>query len=125
MLLTTVSDRFSSQTGYDFVDPDNSMVFKKSPARQRQYFHIYLSFRVKTKQRANGNKKLEEEQKKFDDDLVWVKKLVEDQLNFTEMVRLEAVHRSPKSAEGPAYWMDELIFEHTCHFDPLAIKGEY
>ncbi len=125
MLLTTVSDRFSSQTGYDFVDPDNNMVFKKSPARQRQYFHIYLSFRVKTKQRANGNKKLEEEQKKFDDDLVWVKKLVEDQLNFTEMVRLEAVHRSPKSAEGPAYWMDEVIFEHTCHFDPLAIKGEY
>ena len=125
MLLTTVSDRFSSQTGYDFIDPDNSPVFKNSAARQRQYFHLYLSFKVKSKQRTNGNKKLEDEQKAYDDDLAWVKTLVEDQLNFTQMVRLEAVHRSPKGAEGPAYWMDEIIFEHTCHFDPLAIKGEY
>jgi GNAT superfamily N-acetyltransferase len=125
MLLTAASDRFSSQSGYDFVDPDDSPVFKNSRDRERQYFRVYSSFRVKHQLRAGGNKKLEEEQKGYDNDLVWAKVLHEDMLNFTEIVRLEAVHRSPQGREGPVCWMDEVLFEHTCFFDPTQVKEGY
>lgn len=125
MLLTAVSDRFSSQSGYDFIDADDSPVYKNTPSRERQYFHLYVSFLVKHKHRTDGNKQLENEQKTYDNDLAWVKPLLEDRLNFTEVARFEAVHRSPKGRGGPACWLDEVVFEHTCHFDPLGIKEDY
>lgn len=125
MLLRAASDRFSSQSGYDFVDPDDSPVYKCARDSERQYFHIYSSFLVRHKLRADGNKKLQEEQKTYDKDLAWMKVLHEDMLNFTEMVRLEAVHRSPKSREGPVYWMDEVLFEHSGYFDPTQVTEGY
>jgi L-amino acid N-acyltransferase YncA len=126
MLLTTVSDCFSSQTGYDFIDPDDSPVYKNSPTRERQYFRLYISYMVKHQHRTD-HKKLEAEQKKYDNDLVWVKKMLEDGLNFTELVRYKAAHRSSKAREGPVYWLDEVVFEHTCMFGPQGgrIKEDY
>ncbi|KAK3295478.1 uncharacterized protein B0H64DRAFT_359103 [Chaetomium fimeti] len=123
MLLTTVSDCFSSETAYDFVDPDNSRVYKKGRSRKRQHFKLYLSYRVRHKR---GNDKLGEEQKANDDDeLAWVKKLAEDHLNFTELQRFEAVHRSPKGRHEPVCWLDEVVFEHTCGFDPATVDADY
>jgi len=116
MLLTTLSDCFSTQSAYDFVDPDDSQLYKMSRHREHQFYHLYISFRVRHKRLTQGDKKLEEEQKTYDDDLVWVKNLLEDQLNFTELVRYEAVHRSPEDSKGQSYWMDEIVFEHTCAF---------
>ncbi|KAG7291001.1 hypothetical protein NEMBOFW57_001009 [Staphylotrichum longicolle] len=114
MLLTTVSDCFSTQSAFDFIDPDDSPLYRKSRDRELQFYHLYIGFRVRHKLLAHGNKKLEDEQKTYDDDLVWVKKMLEDQLNFTQLVRFEAVHRLPKDTKGPCYWMDEVVFEHTC-----------
>ncbi|KAK4106179.1 hypothetical protein N658DRAFT_414803, partial [Parathielavia hyrcaniae] len=124
MLLTTVSDRFSSQTGYDFIDSDDSNVYKNSAARQRQYYRLYISYMVKHQHRTD-DKKLEVEQKAHETDLVWVKKMLEDQLNFTEIARYKAAHRSPKGREGGVHWLDEVVFEHTCRFDPREIKEDY
>jgi L-amino acid N-acyltransferase YncA len=125
MLLTTVSDCFSSETAYDFIDPDNSQVFRKASDGKRQVFKVYLSYRIRHKLRTDGNKQLEDEQKTYDDDLVWVKKILEDGLNFSELVRYEAVHRSPKGREGPVCWFDEVVFEHTCAFDPNVVAADY
>ncbi|AEO58138.1 hypothetical protein MYCTH_101399 [Thermothelomyces thermophilus ATCC 42464] len=126
MLLTTVSDCFSSETAYDFVDPDNSPVYKKGPNRQRQYFKVYLNYRVRHKLPDEGNQKLDSKQKTYDADLVWVRKLVEDRLNFTELVRYEAVHRSARGRGQPVCWMDEVVFEHTCSFrGPTMVEAEY
>ncbi|KAH6849700.1 hypothetical protein B0I37DRAFT_427362 [Chaetomium sp. MPI-CAGE-AT-0009] len=122
MLLTTVSDCFSSETAYDFVDADNSPVYKKARGRKRQHFKLYLSYRVRHRR---GNDKLGDEQEAGDDGLAWVKKLVEDHLNFTELLRLEAVHRSPKGRDEPVCWLDEVIFEHTCAFDPATVDADY
>lgn len=124
MLLTTVSDRFSSQSGYDFVDPDNSPVYKPPKNDERKYFHLYLAYMVRHKHLAEGNKKLEEEQKHYDDDLIWIRKMLEESFNFTEKVRFEAVHRTPKCRDGPVGWLDAVVFEHTCQFDPRFI-GDY
>ncbi|GAB1320083.1 hypothetical protein MFIFM68171_10293 [Madurella fahalii] len=124
MLLTTVSDRFSSQSGYDFVDPDNNPVYKSPKHHERKYFRLYLSYMVRHKHLAGGNKNLEHVQKFYDDDLIWARKLLEDSFNFTEKVRLEAVHRTPKCRKGPACWLDAVVFEHTCQFDP-RILGDY
>lgn len=126
MLLTTASDRFSSQSGYNFVDPDNSPVYKPPRHHERKYFRIYLAYLVRHKHRlaeeGEGNKKLEEEQKGDDADLAWVRKLLEEGFNFTEKVRFEAVHCTPKGREGqPVGWLDAVVFEHTCQFDPKFI----
>ncbi|KAK4114362.1 hypothetical protein N656DRAFT_788562 [Canariomyces notabilis] len=124
MILTTVSDRFSSHSGYDFIDADDNPIYKSPKSHERKYFRIYVNYLVKHKHIAEGNKKLEEEQKGYDDDLVWVRKMLEDGLNFTEKVRFEAVHRTPKCREGPAFWLDSVVFEHTCQFDPRSL-GEF
>jgi GNAT superfamily N-acetyltransferase len=125
MLLTTVSDRYSSQSGYDFVDPDNSPVYKGPGSHERQYYRLYFHYLVKHKQLAEGNKKLEQEQKTYDDDLVWIRKMLDEQLGFTELVRFEAVHRSAKCRDGPVYWLDQVVFEHACHFAPGLVKDDY
>lgn len=118
MLLTTVSDCFSSETAYDFVDADNSPVYKKPRGRQRQHFKVYLSYRVM-------HKRGWDEKTAKADDLVWVKKLVEENLNFTELARFEAVHRTPKGRKEPVCWLDEVVFEHTCAFGPATIDPDY
>ncbi|KAL2164044.1 hypothetical protein VTH06DRAFT_3258 [Thermothelomyces fergusii] len=126
MLLTTVSDCFSSETAYDFIDPDNSPVYKKGPNRQRQYFKVYLSYRVRHKVQGEGDQRPESKRKHHGDDLSWVKKLVEDRLNFTELVRYEAVHRSARGGKEPVCWLDEVVFEHTCSFrGPTMVEAEY
>ena len=125
MLLTSVSDRFSSESGYDFIDATNSAVYKNSRDRKRQYFRLYLSYLVKSKKRAEGNPKLEKEQAAYDADLVWIKKMLVDRLNFVEVVRFENVHRTAEGRAEPVCWLDEVVFEHTCLFDPLIVKADY
>ncbi len=125
MLLTTVSDRFSSESGYDFIDATNSPVYKNSRDHKRQHFRLYISYLVKSKLRTDGNAELEKEQEAYDNDLVWIKKLLEDRLNFTELVRFENVHRTAKGRVEPVRWLDEVVFEHSCLFDPLIVKADY
>lgn len=133
MLVTTVSDRYSSQSGYDFIDTDWNPIYKslgahrpppKNPAKpKRQYFRIYAHYLVKHKHVAEEDPKIKEEQKNYDDDLVWVRKMM-DCLGFDEKVRFQAVHRSAESGEQPGVWLDEVVFEHTCHFNArLAEKA--
>ncbi|EAQ91446.1 hypothetical protein CHGG_03381 [Chaetomium globosum CBS 148.51] len=117
MLLTTVSDCFSSEAAYDFIDADNSPVYKKTRDRKR-HFKVYLSYRI-------PHKSGWDEKAANPDDLVWVKKLVQDNLNFTELVRFEAVHRTPKGRKDPVCWLDEVVFEHTCAFGPGAVDPDY
>ncbi|KAK4135499.1 hypothetical protein BT67DRAFT_433571 [Trichocladium antarcticum] len=125
MLLTTVSDRYSSQSGFDFVDPDNSPVYKSPASHSRQYFRLYFHHLVKHQHVVENNKKLEQEQKEYDNDLVWVRKMFDEQLGFTELVRFEAAHRSAKGRDGPVYWLDQVVFEHACYFAPSFIKDDY
>ncbi|KAL2156556.1 hypothetical protein VTH82DRAFT_1301 [Thermothelomyces myriococcoides] len=113
MLLRTVSDCFSSEAAYDFIDPDDSPLYKKGQNHPRQFYKLYLSYRVPHKFPAESNKDLDSKQGSHNDDLSWVKRLVEDRLNFTELVRYEAAHRSSYVREGPIYWLDEVVFEHT------------
>jgi L-amino acid N-acyltransferase YncA len=122
MLLTSVSDRFSSQSGYDFVDPDGGPAYKSSSGAERRYFHLYLSYLVRHQHRVTDGdctegQRLEQEQKAYGDDLKWVKTLLEERFNFTEVVRFEAV-RLRREGAGAGCWLDEVMFEHTCLFDP-------
>ncbi|KAK3368230.1 hypothetical protein B0H63DRAFT_403924 [Podospora didyma] len=114
-LLSTISRRFSSESAYDFVDPTRSPVYQGPKSHERQYFRLYLSYLVKHKY---ADHQLEEEQKTYDDDLKWVKKLLEEKFNFREKIRFEAVHRSAKAREGPLCWLDSVVFEHACQFGP-------
>ena len=117
-LLTTASNRFSSLSGYDFVDLSKDPVYKDALGHERKYFRLYLSYFVKHAHNTFGDEELEREQQSYDDDLVWVKKLLEENFNFTEKVRFETTHRSSKHVEGrPVYWLDSVMFEHTCHLD--------
>jgi GNAT superfamily N-acetyltransferase len=128
MLLTSNSNRFVSETAYDFVDRDNSPMYRKptDPARERQYYRLYLSYFVKHKHpRLNGGAKLEDQQNESDQELAWVKKLLEDKFCFEEVARFEAAHRSSKCREGPVYWLDEVVFQHTCWYGLNDIKEDY
>ncbi|KAK3322595.1 hypothetical protein B0H66DRAFT_210106 [Apodospora peruviana] len=117
-LIATVSQRFSSESAYDFVDLSNSPVYKHPLGHKRQYFHLYLNYFVKHVHKIEEDSELEREQETYNDDFVWVKKLLEEKFNFTEKVRFESVHRSNKLVQGrPVYWLDSVVFEHTCHFD--------
>jgi len=117
-ILTTVSRRHSSLSAYDFVDPANSPVFKDPTKHSRKYFKIFVTYLVRHKHRTDDNRQLEAEQKDYDLPLVWVKKLLEDEFVFDEKVRFEAVHLTKKRDNVPAYWMDAVVFEHMCYFDP-------
>lgn len=129
MLLRTASDRFSSHSGYDFIDTEDNPIYKdplyrrKSPD-ERKYFRLYFHYLVRHKHVTGGNKKMEQEQQTYDNDLVWIRKMLQDHLHFTEVVRFEAVHCSPKCREGPVQWLDEVVFEHSCHVDPRVL-GKY
>ncbi|KAK0718395.1 hypothetical protein B0T26DRAFT_645210 [Lasiosphaeria miniovina] len=120
-LISSVSGRYSSESSYDFVDPSANPIYKH-PIRNhdRKYYQVYLNYFVKHKHRDQG---LEQEQKSYDDDLKWVKSLLEEKLNFSEKVRFEATHRTAKARSGPVYWLDSVVFEHTCQFDPRFEEG--
>ncbi|KAK3369188.1 hypothetical protein B0T24DRAFT_533655 [Lasiosphaeria ovina] len=115
-LISSVSSRYSSESGYDFVDPSANPIYKH-PIRNhnRKYYQVYLNYFVKHKHRDQG---LEQEQTAYDDDLKWVKSLLEEKLNFSEKIRFEATHCTAKARLGPVYWLDSVVFEHTCQFDP-------
>lgn len=139
MLLTTVSGCFSSETAYDFVDTQNDPVYNRSKAssRTRQTHKVYLGYRVRHKRTPATEverKKLEAEQEGYDSDLTWVKKLLEDKFNCGELMRFEAVHRAvvkdgkdanKGQAQQQPVWMDEVVFEHTCSYDPDSVGLDY
>ncbi|KAK4190123.1 hypothetical protein QBC35DRAFT_378858 [Podospora australis] len=126
-IMSCISPRMSSNEGYDFIDPDNSEVYQRPPRndsiekRPRQYFQLVASYLVRHQHviiNEQKDKALVEEYKTYDDDLVWVRHMLEDKFAFTEKVRLEAYHRSAKCREGPVVWLDEVLFEYKCEWAP-------
>ncbi|KAL2136579.1 hypothetical protein VTI74DRAFT_2884 [Chaetomium olivicolor] len=119
MMLTAVSKCFVSEQAYDFVDAHDREAYHKAKHAKRQFYKLYLSFFVRHKAPTLGDRKLEEDQKGYDDDLVWVRNLLVERFGFDELGRFEAAHRSPKRGEGKeVVWLDEVVFEHKCGFDP-------
>ncbi|KAK0630609.1 hypothetical protein B0T17DRAFT_636873 [Bombardia bombarda] len=111
-LLSTISRTFHLENAYDFVDPANCAMHKHSPEHERPYFRVYLNYNVK--HRHVDDKATLKEDKSDDDELEWVKEILEKKFNFVEKVRFDSVYRSPKSREGPVFWLDSVLFEHTC-----------
>ncbi|KAK4155188.1 hypothetical protein C8A00DRAFT_31985 [Chaetomidium leptoderma] len=122
-ILISVSEHFSSEDGYDFVDLDDSPIYKYSRDREHQFYRLYFSFLTRYKHIAT-DKKMEARQKTYDDDLNWIRKMFEDGLNFTELVRFQAAHLSAKDWKGVSHWLDEVVFEYTCQVGHRMVKAD-
>ncbi|KAK4169506.1 hypothetical protein QBC43DRAFT_63525 [Cladorrhinum sp. PSN259] len=125
MLMYCTSSRHISQDCFDFVDPDNDPVYWKPLRRAEQgkgkgriFMSIYIGYFVKTKLVPYKDPQLEIAQKDYDKDLPWVHKLLYDKLHWEEKGRFEAAYRTAKCREGPPHWLDELLYEHQCQWDP-------
>ncbi|KAK4143884.1 uncharacterized protein C8A04DRAFT_37112 [Dichotomopilus funicola] len=131
MLLTTVSGCFSSETAYDFVDINNDPVYNRSKiaSRARQTYKVFISYRVRSKCSPLTEAETRDMAQGFYvHDPTWMKKLLEDKFNCVELVRFEAVHREVfggKWTKGQPIWMDEVVFEHTCSYDPNSVGLDY
>ncbi|KAK4212421.1 hypothetical protein QBC37DRAFT_194573 [Rhypophila decipiens] len=125
-LLSTVSRRYTSLQSYDFVDLSNSLVYKHPLGHERQYFRLYLTYFVRHAHNLfSDDPEFDKEQDSYRDDLVWVKKLLEKIFGFEEKFCFETSHRSSNYIKSrPIYWLDSVVFEHTCHLD-ARFTNEY
>ena len=117
-LFSTVSSCYTPKAACEFFNPERDPVYGSHMDHNRQFYHLYLHYHVRHQHRANREQPElleEEEQKAYDSDLVWVRKLLTETFNCQEKVRLEAVHQSADKT-----WLDSVVFEHACFVDPRA-----
>ena len=125
-LLMTFSTRFYTSASYDFIDPTNSRLYREPPERQtRQYFHLYYYYFVRHKTKGIEDPKVKAEQDKYDDGLESVRGLLEGRFGFHEKTRFDMVFRSPRGRPGPVFWLDAVVFEHTCHIGDIPQAVTY
>ncbi|KAK3357738.1 hypothetical protein B0T25DRAFT_566994 [Lasiosphaeria hispida] len=120
-LLSIPSSRYDSTMACNFVDASDSPIYKhpvlklerqggqRVVEQERKYFRVYLDFHVRHKYYDVGDPKLKEEQKDFDRDLDWARKLLDESFHFAEKVRFDQVFRKN------GVWLDKVTFEHTCY----------
>ncbi|KAK3942372.1 hypothetical protein QBC46DRAFT_309306 [Diplogelasinospora grovesii] len=109
-LLRTVSHQFPAGAEYEFVNPARSPVYSRPLEHERKYYQIYINYVVKHE--FDGGDTGD------DDNLKWVRTLLEDRFGFVEKARLECTHVTAKRPSHPPFWLDTVIFEHSCHPDP-------
>ncbi|KAK5663897.1 hypothetical protein OQA88_107 [Cercophora sp. LCS_1] len=104
-LLMTVSERYSTASSYDFVDPKDRKMYQYVEENKRKFWRIYLNYLVKHDRdgKASNNGEIE-----------GIRRILTETFNFSEKCRFEMSHRTPNSRPGPVYWLDSLTFEHGC-----------
>ncbi|KAK0710885.1 hypothetical protein B0H67DRAFT_646307 [Lasiosphaeris hirsuta] len=120
-LLSIASSRYYPIKACSFVDATDSPIYKQPVLKlerrsgervveqERKYFRVYLDFHVRHKYYEADDPKLKEEQKDFEKDLDWARKLLDESFHFAEKVRYEQVFRKNR------VWLDKVTFEHTCY----------
>ncbi|KAJ4398605.1 hypothetical protein N0V85_006233 [Neurospora sp. IMI 360204] len=113
-LMASVSLNAKSKEMCDFWDPSRNPAYAAPCQHDRYTFKIYMQYLVKTEFDANNGFNNRETQENQVGGITWLKNLLETKFGFKEKVRFEAAYRSPKVEGEASYWLDSVVFEHTC-----------
>jgi len=113
-LLSTVSDRYSTTEGYDFVDVSDSPVYKGPKEHARKYYRVFSNYLVRHKYWDQDKPELKARQATYEDELKYIQKMLMEDFNFDLHGRFNMVHRTPKSRSGRVGWLDSVVFDHVC-----------
>lgn len=113
-LLASVSLNAKSKKMCDFWDPSRNPAYAAPCQHDRYTFKIYMQYLVKTRFDINNGFNNMESQENQIDDIAWLNDLLETKFGFKKKVRFEAAYRSPKVEGQVSYWLDSVVFEHTC-----------
>lgn len=111
-ILSTVSTRYSTKLGYEFINPDDNPTYKYPWQHDRTFYSIYIEYFVPLKQVQTSafNPKFAPD----NTDLEWFEELMISRYGFRKEARLDATHRSRRSYQPNPIWLDTVIFEHIC-----------
>jgi len=127
-LLICVSLTHIPQKAHDFIDLQNSRCYRGACQQHglpRQIYKIQLHYHVRHKHITVGDEELEKKQASYDDELVSIRKVLDEKLFFDEAFRFEAVHCLPGRGEGgKTMWVDSVVFEHPCVRDPRILNKD-
>ncbi|KAB5516929.1 hypothetical protein GE09DRAFT_1158966 [Coniochaeta sp. 2T2.1] len=108
-LLSTVSIRYSTKRGYDFINPGDNPTYKYPWQHDRKMYSVIVEYLVPRLPESGGNRFLPDET-----DLTWFERIMTSNYGFWKVGRLNAAHRSRLSYEPRPIWLDTVMFEHTC-----------
>lgn len=108
-LLSTVSTRYSTKLGYEFLNLYNNPTYKYPSNHDRKIYSVFVEYFV-PRTREHGSAKFEPDET----DLKWFERIVTSRYGFWKVARLEAAHRSRTTYEPAPIWLDTVMFEHMC-----------
>ncbi|OIW33017.1 hypothetical protein CONLIGDRAFT_711004 [Coniochaeta ligniaria NRRL 30616] len=108
-LLSTVSTRYSTKLGYDFINVTDNPTYKYPWQHDRKLYSIFVEYLV-PRTRADINSRFEPDEK----DLKLFAKALKDRYGFWNVGTLQAAHRSRVTYEPAPIWLDLVMFEHMC-----------
>ncbi|KAH8902582.1 hypothetical protein BR93DRAFT_941555 [Coniochaeta sp. PMI_546] len=108
-LLSTVSTRYSTKDGYEFVNINDNPTYKYPWQHNRKIYSVFVEYFVpRTRDRLAA---------KFapdDTDLQLFERIMNSRYGFWKAARLEGAHRSRRTYEPHPIWLDTVMFEHMC-----------
>lgn len=107
-LLATVSTRYSTKLGYEFVNPDDNPTYKYPWQHERKVFSVFVEYFVPRTRDVAGQRFVADESglERFE--------RIMTRYGFWKTARLEAAHRSRRTYEPAPVWLDTVMFEHRC-----------
>lgn len=108
-LLSTVSTRYATKEGYDFVNIDDNPTYKYPRHHDRKIYSVFVEYFVPRIRERAGAKFSPDET-----DLKWFERVITSRYGFWKVARLEAAHRSRTTYEPAPIWLDTVMFEHMC-----------
>lgn len=108
-LLSTVSTRYATKLGYEFVNINDNPTYMYPRHHDRKIYSVFVEYFVpRIQQRANDRFLADET------DLKWFERVITSRYGFWKVARLDAAHRSRRSYEPAPIWLDTVMFEHMC-----------
>jgi GNAT superfamily N-acetyltransferase len=107
-ILSTVSTRYSTKGGYEFVNLDDNPTYKYPWQHDRKFYLVSIEFMVPRKQEYGQGKFVPDET-----ELKWFEGFLK-RYKFWKVATLDAAHRSRQSYLPEPVWLDTVMFEHIC-----------
>lgn len=110
-LLSTVSIRYATKLGYEFINIDDNPTYKYPRHHDRKIYSVFVEYFVPRVQGGWGGGTSFSPN---ETDLKWFEQVITSRYGFWKVARLEAAHRSRTTYEPAPIWLDTVMFEHLC-----------
>jgi GNAT superfamily N-acetyltransferase len=108
-LMSTVSTRYSTKPGYEFVNCDDNPTYKFPRHHDRKFYAVFIDYFVPRSRELGAAKFLPDET-----ELKWFEQVITSRYGFRKVGQLVAANRSRRTYEPSPVWLDTVMFEHLC-----------